>query len=179
MTRPGRRSLAGRDGDELIEAEQDVQRRLGDLDVDFTAMAAVSNVFRVASAARNHFERTVLAGDELSFTAFTVLWVLWVWGEQEARHLAAEAGITKGTLTGVVSTLEKRGLVERVPHGTDRRLVIVRPTAAGNRTMRGLFPRFNQVEAAIVADLTVAEQQALAASLRSVLRTLDGIADPG
>ena len=44
-------------------------------------MAVVANVFRVASAARGHLERTVLADAELSFTAFTVMWVLWVWGE--------------------------------------------------------------------------------------------------
>ena len=173
MTTPGRRARAAVDDAELIQAEQDVQARIGDLDIDFTAMAVVSNVFRVASAARNHFERTVLAEHELSFTAFTVLWVLWVWGEQEARHLAAEAGITKGTLTGVVSTLEKRGLVERLPHATDRRLVIVRATAAGERTMRGLFPRFNQGESAIVADLDEADRSTLAASLRQVLRTLE------
>ena len=32
----------------------------------------------------------------------------WVWGDQQTRHLAAEAGVTKGTLTGVLKTLEKR-----------------------------------------------------------------------
>ena len=73
-------------------------------------MAAVANVFRVASAARSHLERTVLAGVGLSFTAFTVMWVLWVWGEMESRELAIDAGVTKGTLTGVVGTLEGRGL---------------------------------------------------------------------
>ena len=72
-------------------------------------MAAVANVFRVASAARAHLERTVLAEVGLSFTAFTVMWVLWVWGETESRELAIDAGITKGTLTGVVGTLEGPG----------------------------------------------------------------------
>ena len=173
-----RGSFASSNEAELIQAEQDVQRRIGDLDADFTALSAVSNVFRVAGAARNHFERTVLADRDLSFTAFTVLWVLWVWGEREARHLASEAGITKGTLTGVVSTLEKRGLAERVPHETDRRLVIVRPTLDGVETMRTLFPEFNRVEAEIVADLDRVEQRAFAAMLRRMLRTLDDLAEP-
>ncbi|HSL57445.1 MAG TPA: MarR family transcriptional regulator [Acidimicrobiales bacterium] len=172
---PMRRGFSSSDEADLIRAEQDVQARIGDLEVDFVSMAAVANVFRVASAARSHLERSVLAPLDLSFSAFTVLWVLWVWGEQESRHLAAEAGITKGTLTGVVSTLEGRGLVERRPHADDRRLVLVRATAKGRRTMRTLFPRFNGEEQQIVAGLSVAERRDLAHLLRQVLRTLEGL----
>ena len=172
---PMRRGFSSSDEADLIRAEQDVQARIGDLEVDFVSMAAVANVFRVASAARSHLERSVLAPLDLSFSAFTVLWVLWVWGEQESRHLAAEAGITKGTLTGVVSTLEGRGLVERRPHADDRRLVLVRATAKGRRTMRTLFPRFNGEEQQIVAGLSVAERRDLAHLLRQVLRTLEAL----
>jgi MarR family transcriptional regulator, organic hydroperoxide resistance regulator len=159
---------------DLVQAEVDVQRRIGDLVVDYRSMAAVANVFRVASAARAHLERTVLARVDLSFSAFTVLWVLWVWGEQESRHVAAEAGITKGTLTGVVSTLQKRGLVRRRSHPTDGRLVLLAATEAGEALMTDLFPRFNREETRITADLSVADKEALAASLRTILRSLDG-----
>ena len=72
-------------------------------------MAAVSNIYRAANVIRNHMERQVLADEDLSWAAFTVLFVLWIWGDQQTRHLAAEAGVTKGTLTGVLKTLEKRG----------------------------------------------------------------------
>jgi len=168
-----RRGFSSSDEADLVRAEHDVQARIGDLEIDFVSMAAVANVFRVASAARSHLERSVLAPLDLSFSAFTVLWVLWVWGEQESRHLAAEAGITKGTLTGVVSTLEGRGLVERRPHAADRRLVLVRATAKGRRTMRALFPRFNAEEQRIAADLSVPERRELAHLLRQVLRTLE------
>ena len=34
--------------------------RVGDLNVDLPSMAVISNVFRVANAARNHLERHVL-----------------------------------------------------------------------------------------------------------------------
>jgi MarR family transcriptional regulator, organic hydroperoxide resistance regulator len=165
--------FATSDVDDLVRAEQDVQDRIGGLDVDFESLAVVSNVFRVANAARNHMERTVLADAELSFTAFTTLWVLWVWGEQEARHLAAEAGITKGTLTGVVTTLERRGLVERRSHAQDRRLVLVRATRSGQALMRRLFPRFNAEEAEITSALSSRDKRDLAHHLRTVLRTLD------
>ena len=115
--------------------ERDVAARLAevgiDVDLDFASMAAVANVFRVASAARGHLERTVLTDVGLSFTAFTVMWVLWVWGEMETRELAVEAGVTKGTLTGVVGTLERRGLVVR------RRVRRRRPARAGVVDARG------------------------------------------
>lgn len=63
-------------------------------------MAAVANIYRAASAVRQHLENSVLRGSDLTWTAFVVLWVVWVWGESETRHVAEEAGISKGTLTG-------------------------------------------------------------------------------
>ncbi len=160
--------------DDILAAERDIQSAIGDLEIDFDSLAAVSNIFRVANVVRYHMERNVLAPHGLSFTAFTTLWVLWVWGEREARHLAAEAGISKGTLTGVVTTLERRGLVERHTHPNDRRLVLIRATDLGVDTMADLFPRFNAEEAAVTADLSTSQKQSLASSLRSILRTLEG-----
>lgn len=160
------------DGD-LVRAEQQVRMRIGDHDFDFESMAAISNVFRVASAARYHFERVVLAPHDLSFTAFTVLWVLWVWGEMESRHLAAEAGISKGTLTGVVKTLERRGLVERRSHAADRRLVLVSCSEEGAASMEELFADFNIEEARIASGLSSDDKAELAHHLRTLLRTLE------
>jgi len=54
----------------LDETERQVQARLGDLKIDFEAMAVASNLFRAANAVRNYLERTVLAQHDLSWTAF-------------------------------------------------------------------------------------------------------------
>jgi DNA-binding MarR family transcriptional regulator len=174
-----RRALSSSDADDLLRAEQDVQARLDELglgmEVDFASMALVANVFRVASAARSHLERTVLADAGLSFTAFTVMWVLWIWGEAETRELAVDAGITKGTLSGVVSTLERRGLVTRRRHAGDGRLVRVTATPAGNALMARLFGRFNAGEARIVAGLDADEARQLATLLRTVLRSVEEV----
>jgi MarR family transcriptional regulator, organic hydroperoxide resistance regulator len=172
-----RRALSSSDAADLLRAEHDVQARLHalgiDVDLDFGSMAAVANVFRVASAARSHLERTVLADVGLSFTAFTVMWVLWVWGEMESRELAIDAGVTKGTLTGVVGTLERRRLVRRRRDDDDGRLVRVSATPAGERLMTGLFVRFNQGETRIVAALDAEESRQLAHLLRKVLRSME------
>ena len=63
-------------GGDLVRQERDVQARLGGLPIDPHALAAVSNVFRVANAVRLHMERHVLGADGISWTGFVVLWVL-------------------------------------------------------------------------------------------------------
>ncbi len=161
------------DKNDLIESERQVQERIGEMNLDVDALAAVSNIFRVASTARYHMEREVLAAHDLSFTAFTVLWVLWIWGEQEARHLAAESGISKGTLTGVARTLERRGLLLRRTHPNDRRLVLLSVSDEAAELMATLFPRFNAEETTITKVLSSKEQQQLANILRKILRGLE------
>jgi DNA-binding MarR family transcriptional regulator len=160
-------------GADQVRQEPDVEARLGGLPVDPHSLAAISNVFRVANAVRLHMERRVLGADGISWTGFVVLSVLWVWGEQEARHLAAECGVSKATLTGVVSTLEGRELVARRRDADDGRLVIVKLTPTGRRMIRRLFPRFNEHEALVVSRLGTDEQDHLAHLLREVLLAVE------
>ena len=43
--------------------------------------------------------------------------------------------VTRSTVTGVLDSLERRGLVRRSPHPTDRRSVVVEITAKGLRVL--------------------------------------------
>jgi DNA-binding MarR family transcriptional regulator len=159
--------------DELLPAERKVIDSLGHLPLDFRAMSAVSNLFRSSTAIRRHMEANVLAADRLSWTAFTGLWVLWIWGEMEARDFAAAVGISRPTATGVVTTLEGRGLVRRRRDERDGRMVLVSLTPTGRRRIEDLFPRLNAEEVALTSSLTGAEQETLAGLLRSLLRAVD------
>lgn len=165
--------------DDLIEAERDIVDRLGDFPIDFDAMAVVSNLYRAAAAIRRRVEQTVLAEVRLSWTAFVTLWVLWIWGEMETRHLAAEANVTKGTLTGVVDTLSKRGLVERHRSEQDRRLVAVRLTDAGELLIRDVFPRFNAEEQRVAALLSPRQRRAMTHGLRRIIRGVEPDGEEG
>jgi DNA-binding MarR family transcriptional regulator len=167
------RRLAASNAADLVQAERDIRSRIGDKQLDFAAMAAVSNIYRAANVIRNHMERRVLADEDLSWAAFTVLFVLWIWGEQQTRHLAAEAGITKGTLTGVLKTLEKRGLVQRHAHHQDGRLVLVTLEPKGQGMIERLFPAFNMGEAQVSARLTERDKNQLAALLRKIIRSVE------
>ena len=156
-----------------LPAERIVLERLGHLPLDFRAMAAVSNLFRASVAVRRSMESKVLARDRLSWTSFVALWVLWVWGELESGELASAVGVSRPTVTGVVTTLERRGLVRRRRGADDGRIAIVSLTPAGTRLIKRLFPRFNEAEVEVTALLSGPEQEALAGLLRSVLRAVE------
>lgn len=156
-----------------MQAERDIRARIGEQPLDFAAMAAVSNIYRAANVIRNHMERKVLADEDLSWAAFTVLFVLWIWGDQQTRHLAEEAGVTKGTLTGVLKTLEKRGLAQRRGHEGDGRLVLVGLEPKGVAVIERLFPAFNMGEALMSSSLTEPEKDQLAGLLRKIIRSAE------
>ncbi len=158
---------------DLLPAERKVLERLGHLPLDFRAMAVVSNLFRASAAVRRNMESRVLSADRLSWTSFVVLWVLWVWGEMESRDLAAAVGISRPTSTGVVTTLERRGLVQRRRADHDARMVRVSLTTDGLRKIESLFPRFNAEERSVTAHLSPEDQDSLAGLLRSMLRAVD------
>ncbi len=163
--------------DDLLPAERKVLEALGDRELDFPAMWAVSNLFRSSAAIRRHMEANVLAADRLSWTAFTGLWVLWIWGEMESRDFAQAVGISRPTATGVVSTLEGRGYVRRRKDARDGRMVLISLTTKGKRKIEQLFPRFNAEEVAVTSHLDAAQREALAGMLRSMYRAVDGRRD--
>lgn len=155
--------------DEMLQAERDIRAAIGDRPLDFVALQAISNIYRAAAAVRRRAERTVLSSSNLSWGGFTILWVLWVWGEMETNRLATECDLAKGTVTGLVTTLEKQQLVERERLEEDRRRVLVRLTSTGLDTIEDLFPRFNAFEADMATGLTTTQKEQLAHLLRQVI----------
>jgi DNA-binding MarR family transcriptional regulator len=157
----------------LAETERQVSDRLKGMTIDFKAMAVTSNLFRAATAVRNHLERSVLAPHDLSWTAFVVLWVVWIWEPIETRQIAAEGGFSKATLTGVLSTLENRKLAVRKKSSNDGRLVLVELTPAGRRLMKELFPEFNAQEQFVAKALEASIQDATADALRKITANIE------
>ena len=162
-----------RPDESILEAERDIQAALGDRPLDFRSLQAISNIYRAAAAVRRHAERTVLMEHNLSWGGFTALWVLWVWDEMETAKLAAECGLSKGTLTGLLSTLEKQDLVRRERVEYDRRRVMVSLTDVGLAMIEDVFPRFNQFETEMAGGLADTEKDELARLLRQVINNAD------
>ena len=157
----------------LAETENAVASRLAGMTLDFEAMAIASNLFRAANAVRNRLERTVLQPHDLTWTAFVVLWGVWIWEEVETRVIADEGGFSKATLSGVLGTVERRGLVVRKRSATDGRLVLVSLTPKGKRLMNDLFPKFNDQERAVTADIPAKRRAEFASLLRTLCLTAE------
>lgn len=160
--------------DDLLPEELDVLARVGGREVDVAAMLVVQNTYRAASALRARLEARALTPEDLTWSSFTMLFCLWVWGPNETRRLADLMGVAKPTVSGVTDTLERRGLVERRRTTDDRRLVTVALTARGEATFAELFPRFNRHEAEACEGLTADESSELARLLRKLVQSARG-----
>ena len=169
------RPLSDHDTEVVLEAERDIRTRLGDREFDFEALLAVSNIYRAANAVRNRMERDVLGPAGLTWGGFTILFVLWVWGDRDTSALADDCGLAKGTLSGMLTTLERSRLISRCRHPGDGRKVVVVLEPAGLAKIEEVFPIFNRHEAAFTEDLTSSERRQLARLLRRVTATADEV----
>jgi DNA-binding MarR family transcriptional regulator len=157
----------------LVETERAVRDRVGGLPLDMPAAEAMASLYRAANAVRNHLTQTVLRPHDLTWTGFVVLWVVWVWDGMETRHVAEDVGISKATLTGVVTTLESRGWVTRAVDLDDRRRVRLSLTCDGVALMEKLYPEFNAEETRVTAVLTPRRLGAMTTGLRSIVVALE------
>lgn len=108
---------------------------------------------------------------DLTVTQLSALTSLELAGALTPRELAEVERVQPPTMTKIVAKLEKRGLVERTPHPTDRRQVILSSTGLG-REILGSYERVrDEWLAARLAELTPDERGVLtrAAALLSRL----------
>lgn len=158
---------------ELLPEEVDVLGRVA-AGHDAAAMLVVQNVFRAAAALRGALERDVLAPQDMSFGAFTLLFCLWVWGPLEVREAADRMAVSRPTVSGVADTLERRGLIERRDHEADARRRSLALTPEGEQAFARLFPVVNRREGAACRDLEPDEAAELARLLRKLVHSSRG-----
>ncbi|WP_082373963.1 MarR family transcriptional regulator [Nocardia sp. NRRL S-836] len=87
---------------------------------------------------RAHLEASALRPHDLTWTAFNVLAILRHQGTAQIGQVARQLGASAGTLTGVAKNLEQRGLLQRNPHPSDRRHVLMCLTEEGAALAEGL-----------------------------------------
>lgn len=67
--------------------------------------------------------------------------------------------VTRGTVTGVLDTLEQHGLVRRLAHPDDRRKLLVEITEPAVRLLDDLLPRLHRLEREWLDCLSPSEQE--------------------
>ena len=87
-----------------------------------------------------------------------------------SRQLCSALGILPPNLVSLVAALEKRGLIERMPHPRDGRATGLHVTPAGMKLMRQAERTAAELEAEVAKRLTAAEQRTLLRLLRKVYR---------
>ncbi|MEM8923693.1 MAG: MarR family transcriptional regulator [Actinomycetota bacterium] len=157
------------DPDALRQAQDDIRSRLHGHAVDLDVEEATSNLYRAATVLSRTAEKDIMAGEGLSWSGFSVLWVLWIWGEMPSSRLAAELGLTPGTLTGVRTGLQEAGLVTSRSDADDGRRKLVSLTAEGTALIERTYPRFNRWAGELLGDLSSDEVRLLAKLLRAII----------
>jgi MarR family transcriptional regulator, 2-MHQ and catechol-resistance regulon repressor len=127
------------------------------------ALAAVRELVRAYQAFASYSEAFVRQYD-LTPAQFDVIATLGNTQGLTMGDMGARTLITKGTLTGVVDRLEKKGLVTRQVPPENRRSVVVRLTAEGMALFERAFPTH-------IADIK-AQLKPLEASELELLRVL-------
>lgn len=87
--------------------------------------------------------------------------------------LAERAGVTRGTITGLLDGLERDGFLARHPDQFDRRKLFVRLSAKGKAAAATLVDEHAQWIASLFADFTPAEMQLLSTLLEKAWRKTD------
>lgn len=89
--------------------------------------------------------------------------------------LADAIGVTRATMTGLLDTLEKSGLVRREAHPADRRALVVRLTPAGKAQIEAYLPGHYRAMSALFADLSEGERRTLRKLVRRVRKALSAL----
>jgi DNA-binding MarR family transcriptional regulator len=106
---------------------------------------------------------THLARYQLSMGKFTVLMQLFRANGQclTPSECAERAGVTRGTITGLLDGLERDGWVKREPHPEDRRCLVVQLTDQGQQNLTKMLPDHFCRTTGLMAHLSLTEQQTL------------------
>src|SRR5262245_115927 len=100
-----------------------------------TSAGAVSTALGDAITRLNRRLRQARPVDELTQNQISVLTSLELAGALTPRELADAERVQPPTMTRIVAKLEERGLVQRTPHPTDGRQVILSATEAGRELL--------------------------------------------
>jgi len=160
-------------------------------ELDPSACEAFLHLLRTSDEVFGVSER-YLTENNISQGRFSVLMLLWKSGRRgEAgrssacapgprtpAELADAAGVTRATMTGLIDTLERDGLVRREPDPDDRRMMSVRLTPKAEVFLKQMLPGHFETMARLMAPLSESERKTLVRLLTKVLQHASEIATP-
>jgi DNA-binding MarR family transcriptional regulator len=114
----------------------------------------------------------VLASDDLTISMWRVLAVLLHNGPQHMTNLAELTTVELSTLSRLVGTLQRRGLVTRKRNAADGRNVSVALSARGTALTTSLLPAAADLEVRMLAGMPASDVAALRRLLKKLHATI-------
>jgi DNA-binding MarR family transcriptional regulator len=141
-------------------------------DLDPSACEAFLHLLRAGDESARVVE-TQLAQHDITQGRFGVLMILLNRCRRDAptlgpAELADAAGVSRATMTGLIDTLERDGLVTRAHDTVDRRMMLVCLTAKGRALLQAILPDHFKSMAWLMASLSEAERATLVRLLEKV-----------
>jgi DNA-binding MarR family transcriptional regulator len=146
-------------------------------DLDPSATEVFLHLLRAGDEAFRVVE-SQLAQHDITQGGFGVLMALWGNCQRTGAakgtaltpaELADRTGVTRATITGLVDTLERAGLVSRTPHPKDRRMMCVGLTTRGDKTLSRIMPEHFRRMAWLMEPLSEPERRTFVRLLTKVL----------
>jgi DNA-binding MarR family transcriptional regulator len=136
------------------------------------------NIARAADLLLGQLDRRLKTDFDLSISAANVLAIVDGAGEPiTPGEIAERAIIAAASTTSVLDTLERRGLVERRPHPTDRRKLLIDLTPEGRSTIDQILPGIHLLETTVMSALTTVERRQLLGLIAKVQASVSLVAE--
>jgi DNA-binding MarR family transcriptional regulator len=140
------------------------------------ATLCAASVMRTANRLLSEIDRRRRTVAALSASASQILAIVEGAGEPLPPHvIAGRLLITSGTMTSLLDTLERRGLIRRVPHPSDRRKLLIDITDEARAVLDRMLPRVHGASRDAFAVLSDAECETLVGLLERVQAQLDAL----
>jgi DNA-binding MarR family transcriptional regulator len=125
-------------------AVEEVDRLIPDVNLD--AMRMVLMLHRVTNAIVYDLESSVHRPAGWSWSAFRLLFTLWIAGPLESKDAAARTGMSRPAVSSLTKTLVAQKLIKREDSEDDGRTVVLSLTAKGRRDLEVVYRQHNQRE---------------------------------
>jgi DNA-binding MarR family transcriptional regulator len=138
-------------------------------EMDVSAVQSFLALLRVASDVIENLDACLARHDLLQGR----WWVLILLMREEnltasPSLLADKAGVTRATMTGLLDSLERTGLIERIPNPEDRRMLNVKLTEKGQQRLDEVMPDYYARVAQVMRDLSEKDRELLIEMLQKV-----------
>lgn len=116
------------------------------LKIDIDAMRLVISLHRATNSVIYDLESSVHRPSGWAWSSFQLLFALWMDGPVDAKTAAELSGMSRAAVSNLVNTLQRDGLVARLPNKKDGRSVLLVVTQAGERRILEVLPKHNERE---------------------------------